>query len=155
VDFKSANTKNKPSARLSRPYEDQSPLWEAVGYDPLVSPIGAGATTKRMYNNHDSLVAPLQPVALDAPMSPARDFVIPTISELEHMASPESPGSIMGDDWRDDILSSNQPTPTWYHHEGDSMPDGLITDWTIESVASWVSSLGHGFIQYHDYFIGQ
>ncbi|KAI5812671.1 MAPKKK cascade protein kinase regulator Ste50 [Pyronema omphalodes] len=53
-------------------------------------------------------------------------------------------------DWRDDRYGSQQPTPTTWEHrlEGDGMPDGIISEWDTEGVASWMNSLGFG--KYHD-----
>jgi hypothetical protein len=119
---------------------------------------GAGA------GSHDSYIEPLQPVALHSPLSPARDYSEgpPQLPELELDDMMESPSLSDGlplrspdrADWRDDRYGSQQPTPTTWEHrlEGDGMPDGIISEWDTEGVASWMNSLGFG--KYHDALLG-
>jgi hypothetical protein len=178
VDPKTAASSSRPS----RPYETS--FWEsATGYSktpptttttPPASGAGGGGGG---YNAHDSLVAPLQPIALQAPISPARDTtetdaetVIddggddddeeedsdedgpPRLPELPEMSSPgfmrEMP--LRSPDW-----GSGQPTPTSWEQrtvEGDGMPDGIIADWDAEGVADWLCSLGLG--KYREALLG-
>jgi hypothetical protein len=51
-------------------------------------------------------------------------------------------------------LSSNEHTPTTYgaHSSGDRLPETIITEWTAEECADFVSSLG--LRQYGDQFLG-
>ncbi len=52
-------------------------------------------------------------------------------------------------------LSSNEHTPTTYgaHSSGDRLPETIITEWTAEESADFVSSLG--LRQYADQFLGR
>lgn len=51
-------------------------------------------------------------------------------------------------------LSSNNHTPTTYQHStGDRLPEAIITDWTADECADFVSSLG--LQQYGDQFLGR
>ena len=51
-------------------------------------------------------------------------------------------------------LSSNEHTPTTYgaHSSGDRLPETIITEWTAEECADFVTSLG--LRQYGDQFLG-
>ena len=51
-------------------------------------------------------------------------------------------------------LSSNEHTPTTYggHSSGDRLPETIITEWTAEECADFVSTLG--LRQYGDQFLG-
>ena len=53
-----------------------------------------------------------------------------------------------------DGLSSNEHTPTTYggHNSGDRLPETIITEWSAEECADFVSSLG--LRQYADQFLG-
>lgn len=51
-------------------------------------------------------------------------------------------------------LSSNEHTPTTYgaHSSGDRLPETIITEWTADECADFVTSLG--LRQYGDQFLG-
>lgn len=51
--------------------------------------------------------------------------------------------------------SSNEHTPTTYgaHNSGDRLPETIITEWTAEECADFVSSLG--LEQYGNQFLGR
>ena len=53
-----------------------------------------------------------------------------------------------------DGLSSNEHTPTTYgaHSSGDRLPETIISEWTADECADFVTSLGYR--QYGDQFIG-
>jgi hypothetical protein len=53
-----------------------------------------------------------------------------------------------------EAFSSNEHTPTTYgaHSSGDRLPETIITEWTAEECADFVSSLG--LRQYGDQFLG-
>lgn len=60
-----------------------------------------------------------------------------------------------GDDGDSDGLSSSEHTPTTYgaHSSADRLPETIITEWTADECADFVSSLG--LRQYGDPFLGR
>ena len=147
----------KPKARLSRPYQDQSSLWEAVGYSPIASPASVGASKLQFPGS----AAP-PPPRIDPPYhcsqsttSPAQ---FPSIAELgmpspSHHQQPSSPTD-------SDIPSrdGDQHTPTFHqphYHEMDNrdMSDRHILEWDVDDVAGYIRSLG--LDQYGDSFFGK
>lgn len=141
----------KASARLSRPYEDQSPLWKAAVFsdtdrtDEDEDDDGDGADDDEPYPQ--KFANPLS--------SPFKDLVIPpSISELEAMPSPGMRSPRDEDEMRE-RLGEQTPTMGWQgaYDQGDAMPDGPISEWDEHGVADWISSLG--LDRYHDNMIGE
>jgi len=74
--------------------------------------------------------------------------------EYERSVHDSSPVLANDSDADSDGLSSNEHTPTTYGNQGgsDRLPETVITEWTAEECADFVSSLG--LRQYGDQFLG-
>lgn len=144
----------KTSARLSRPYEDQSPLWEAVGYSPLASPSELDGTSSvslqvpsTTQQRTPSSTGSSPPSLL--PLSPPAALNFPSIPELGMPSPSHQPASPTSSIPSRD---GGQHTPTLHQREGDGTPGRHILEWDIEDVANYVSSLG--LEQYRESFLG-
>jgi hypothetical protein len=129
------------------------------------------STSASNINAHDSLVAPLQAIALEAPVSPARDD-----DDDGGEGSPDMRGD--GAWRREQDETRRRSSPGWYRREedeeveieddvaaglegaedvgdeaGGSVPEGVVTEWEAEGVAGWVGSLGLG--GYSEAFLGE
>jgi hypothetical protein len=77
--------------------------------------------------------------------------------EYERSVAASSP--VVGDDEASPIdsemTSSNEHTPTTYGHRssGDRLPETIISEWTAEECADFISTIG--LQQYSDRFIGR
>lgn len=163
MDLKDQST-HKAAARLSRPYEDQSPLWEAVVHSQ-VPPTPAIIEERSEDENTDSDAEETDDeelhdvrrgreeediAELEGPFGDLR--IPPNIQELESMPSPNPMGS-MGSPMDDEFRGDRTPK-TWKDgFDGDGIPDGPISEWDEHEVAEWISSLGLG--KYHDDMISE